>query len=123
MRAQDDSAALPPALLLQRIAAELARCQSLLDRIEHSVQVIMSAPSPGLLLSARRSELQDIDLLGQSLGDLALCLRSAAASPPLRAAADLDAGFVLGELRLQDLRHRLVGRQGAAPEVERVELF
>ena len=123
MRAQEDSAALPPALLLHRIAAELAHCQSLLDRIEHSVQVIIAAPSPGLLLSARRSELQDIDLLGQCLGDLALCLRSAAASPPLEAAADLDAGFVLGELRLLDLRHRLVGRQSAAPEVERVELF
>jgi hypothetical protein len=119
----DDSAALPPALLLHRIAAELARCQSLLDRIEHSVQVIMAAPSPGMILSARRSELQDIDLLGQSLGDLALCLRSAAATVPLSAAADLDAGFVLGELRLQDLRHRLVGRPGAAPEVERIELF
>ena len=123
MTLPDNSAALPPALLLLRIAAELAHCQSLLDRIEHSVQVIIAAPSPGLLLSARRSELQDIDLLGQCLGDLALCLRSAAASPPLGSAADLDAGFVLGELRLQDLRHRLVGRQGVAPGAERIELF
>ena len=119
----EDSARLPPALLLQRIAAELARCQSLLDRIEHSVQVIMAAPSPGQLLCARRSELQDIDLLGQCLGDLALCLRSAAASPTLGAAADLDAGFVLGDLRLQDLRHRLVGRQATGPEADRIELF
>ena len=123
MTSQHDSATLNPAVLLQRIAAELSRCQSLLDRIEHSVQVIMTAPSPGMILSARRSELQDIDLLGQSLGDLALCLRCAAASPPLETAADLDAGFVLSELRLQDLRHRLVGRQGVAPEVERIELF
>lgn len=123
MSEDDDSAALPPALLLHRIAAELARCQTLLDRIEHSVQIIMSAPSPGQILTARRSELQDFDLLGQCLGDLALCLRSAAASPTLGAAADLDIAFVLGELRLDDLRHRLVGRQGTVAEVERIELF
>lgn len=119
----DHNTPLPPALLLHRIATELARCQSLLGRIEHSVQVIMAAPSPGMILSASRSELQDIDLLGQSLGDLAMCLRSAAATAPLSTADDLDAGVVLGELRLQDLRHRLVGVQGAAPAVERIELF
>ena len=123
MTAQDDRAALPPTLLLQRIAAELARCQSLLDRIELSVQVIIAAPSPDLLISARRSELQDIDLLGQSLGDLAVCLRSVAASPTLHAAADLDAGLVLGDLRLQDLRQRLVGRPDNVPEAARIELF
>lgn len=123
MRAEEDGATLPPALLLHRIAAELARCQRLLDRIELAVQVIMAAPPPGQMLSARQGELQDIDLLGQSLGDLALCLRAAAASPPLGAAVDLDAGFVLNGLQLSDLRHRLAGRPPAPPEGARIEFF
>ena len=115
--------ALSPALLLHRIAEELLRCQGLLGRVEQSVQVIMSAPSQGMIQSARRRELQDIDLLRQSLADLARCLRAISASPPLISAADLDSAFVLGEMHLEDLRHRLVGNQSISAEVERVELF
>jgi hypothetical protein len=121
--AATDLAMLSMAPLLQRIAAELLHCQAILARIEHSVHAALQVPTPVSPPITWQSNLQDIDLLEQNLGDLAMCLSAIAGEPLLRATADLSAAKVLGPLRLNDLRQRLHGKPAAAECCGPVEIF
>jgi hypothetical protein len=109
--------------LLQRIAAELLHCRAILSRIEHSVHGALEAPSAQMQQGSWQRNLQDIDLLEQNLGELALCLAAVAAEPAMQTAAELSEAHVLGRLRLEDLRHRLNGRPGQALPAEQIEIF
>jgi hypothetical protein len=116
-------ARLSTAPLLQRIAAELLNCQAILSRIEHSVHQSLQGPAAQIAPLSWQKNLQDIDLLEQNLGDLAVCLTAVAAEPPLRDAADLNEAHVLGPLRLEDLRHRLHGKPHQPGCAEQIEIF
>lgn len=112
---------LPPGLLLQRIAAELESCQMILARIEGCMHALLADVPVNEAL--RRRDFQDIDLLGQLLGDLALCLTASAQTRPLRAGGALEGGVVLANLRLHDLRERLSGGEAQEVAADQVELF
>lgn len=109
--------------LLQRIAAELLQCRAMLSRIEHSVHAALEAPIAQVGSGSWQRNMQDIDLLEQYLGELALCLVAVAAEPALQMTADLSEAHVLGRLRLEDLRHRLQGRPSHAEPADHIELF
>lgn len=109
--------------LLQRIAEELVQCRAILSRIEHSVhQSLEGAVTPDAPLSWQKN-LQDIDLLEQNLGDLALCLTATAEQPAIGAVHDLNEAQVLGPLRLEDLRHRLHGKPTRPERADPIEIF
>ncbi|MDT8856018.1 hypothetical protein RNZ50_13550 [Paracoccaceae bacterium Fryx2] len=104
--------------VLARAALEVQRCEVMLRRIETAV-----AP----MIAAERREgcshaLQDIDLLGQSLADIATCLTGVAGQLP--PGASVDARSLLAPLRLDDLCQRLGGLMAVdlRPE-ERIALF
>lgn len=112
-----------PAHLLTQVVAELLHCKSILSRIEHSVHaVIDSHPASSDTRSWQRN-LQDIDLLEQQLGDLARCLSATAAEPAMQEARALSILQVLGDLTLDDLRQRLLGRSQAFGQSAEVEFF
>lgn len=117
------SVALATGPLLQRIAEELVQCQAILARIEHSVHLSLDGPAAQVAPLSWQKNLQDIDLLEQNLGDLALCLSAIAEQPAMRAVADLNEAHVLGPLRLEDLRHRLHGKPERPERADPIELF
>lgn len=118
-----EPAALAPALLLQRVAEELSTCQQILRRVEHAVQLILATGAPTANLGPWQKNMQDLDLLDQSLGDLGLCLRAAREDNALKQADALDAIKVLGPLRLADIRHRLNGRPAPEDRADQIEIF
>ena len=118
-----DPEALQPAPLLDRIAAELLQCRAILSRIEHSGHDILDTGPATATSRSWQKNMQDMDLLGQNLSDLACCLHAAAAEPAVRKACDLSAPRVLGHLRLDDLRQRLRGKAAAPGQAASVEFF
>lgn len=109
--------------LLKRIADELVQCQAILSRIEHSVHLSLDGPAAQVAPLSWQKNLQDIDLLEQNLGDLALCLSAIADQPSVRTLADLNEAHVLGPLRLEDLRHRLHGKPARLEPADPIEIF
>jgi hypothetical protein len=109
--------------LLQRIAEELVQCQAILSRIEHSVHLSLEGPVVPQAPLSWQKNLQVIDLLEQSLADLALCLSAVADQPAVRAIHNLNEGQVLGPLRLEDLRHRLQGKLACPERADPIEIF
>jgi len=109
--------------LLKRIAEELVQCQAILSRIEHSVHLSLDGPAAQVAPLSWQKNLQDIDLLEQNLGDLALCLSAIADQPPVRTLCDLNEAQVLGPLRLEDLRHRLHGKPARLEPADPIEIF
>ena len=113
-----------PGPLLARLADEVAACARLLTAIEAEVALLIPA-SPVQNRNALDA-LQKIDLLAQTLGDLALCLDGlarAALPPPATAGW---AAAALGPLRLGDVRLRLAGLPVPATALARhadVDLF
>ena len=91
----------PPDLVLGRLAAEVESCHGLLLRLE-AVLV------PTALPEGEGRALQDIDLLGQSLDDIARCLHRLAGALP--EAPEIDLCAVLAGLHLDDLARRLGGQ-------------
>lgn len=122
--AQDRAAPEPlyPTSLLDRVAAELLQCRAILSRIEHSVHDILDHHRAGGDARSWQRNLQDIDLLEQNLGDLALCLQIAARDPVLVTAGGLEPRPILAPLRLDALRQRLSGRPSGAAATD-VEVF
>jgi hypothetical protein len=113
-----------PTSLLDRVAAELLQCRAILSRVEHSVHDILDQHRAGGDERSWQRNLQDIDLLEQNLGDLALCLQNAARDPVLASAQGLEARPILAPLRLDDLRQRLTGRiSSATARATDVEVF
>lgn len=104
--------------VLNRTAVEVRRCEAILRGIETAVAPMLDTPQ------ARQSRraLQDIDLLGQSLADLATCLAGLAGQLGNR--IDIDMPDLLAPLRLDDLHRRLGGRDAIDPSPEaRIALF
>lgn len=104
--------------VLHRIAYEVQHCEVILRGIETAVAE---------MIANRRAEsgshaLQDIDLLGQSLADIATCLTGMA--DQLGSTPPVDARRLLAPLRLDDLYQRLGGKVAMElrPE-ERIALF
>ncbi|WP_225029812.1 hypothetical protein [Xinfangfangia pollutisoli] len=94
--------------VIARTAEEVARCRSIVLRIEEAVHRLVDA---GEIRGERPlAEIQSIDLLDQRLDDLARWLSAIA---PLTGAAPLPqpALDALAALRLEELRHALGGRQ------------
>lgn len=112
-----------PADLLTQVVAELLHCKSILSRVEHSVHCIIdSHPNSSETRSWQRN-LQDIDLLEQQLADLARCLTATAAEPAIREARALSILQVMGDLTLDDMRQRLLGRTEVFGQGATVEFF
>ena len=106
MNGRAGSDTIPAATLLDRLTGELHRCTQLLAGIEGVVMpMIRSGTVSG---GSVPHAMQDIDLLGQCLDDIAACLAAVASSPALAQAAPLRADL-LGILRLADMRFRLEG--------------
>ena len=104
--------------VLERTAVEVQRCEVILRGIETAVGPMMI----GACDRSSSHALQDIDLLGQSLADLATCLSGIAAQ--LGGQDRIDMQRLLAPMRLDDLYCRLGGR--VAPDLspqERVALF
>jgi hypothetical protein len=96
-----------PEDLLRRCAAELHLCNEILTRVEDGVIPIISSPISAQL----RIGLQDMDLLRQSIDDLAQYiagLAKAMATPDR-----IDQDEILRAIKLQAMRVRLGG--GDAP--------
>lgn len=118
MRGAPDPVPQPPAAVLRRVAAELAQCQSMLHGIEDVLAPLLAVhPLPG-----DGHTLQDIDLLCQTLTDLATCIDALAQTLP--GAPAVDAHRLLAPLRLADLARRLGGQSAATLHADaRVALF
>lgn len=96
-----------PEQLLHRCVTELRLCNDILTRVEDGVIPIISSPISAQL----RIGLQDMDLLRQSIEDLAQYiggLATAMADPDR-----IDPDEILGVIKLQSMRLRLGG--GDAP--------
>ena len=114
--------AVAPVDVGRRLVAEVELCIGALHRIETSVAPLIAGAGADLAGHA----LQDIDLVAQSLADIARCLEDLcdqlASLPPV------EARRVLSRLRLDDLARRLAGqpppgtRQCDRP-ADRIELF
>lgn len=111
-----------PAVIGQRLVWEVERCISALHRIEASVAPLITRTEGDVAGHA----LQDIDLVGQSLADIARCLEDLC--PHLAGLAPVDARLIVSRLQLDDLARRMAGltaplaQAGDAP-AERIELF
>lgn len=104
MRDLQDTRRHPAGDVLDRAAVEVQRCEVILRRVETAV-------APMIVASCGQTSshaLQDIDLLGQSLADLATCLSGLAAQ--LGSGAEVDLRRLLAPLRLDDLYQRLGGQ-------------
>lgn len=107
-----------PDAILQRMVAELAKCQTML----HGVETVVGPLVAARVTSASSHALQDIDRLGQTLADLATCLGVLAAN--LDGSSEIDARQILQAMRLDDLAQRLAGRAVVpTPTDARVALF
>lgn len=113
----------PPAQLLLRMADELQLCLSILTRVEQSCHKIVDDQPATSLPKVWRANLQDIDLLEQVLGDLALCLSGLALEPQIEAAAEISPLRLFAGFKLDDLRRRLTGRPDHGTSTQRIELF
>lgn len=114
--------AVAPADVGLRLVAEVELCIAALHRIEVSVAPLITQTEGDIAGHA----LQDIDLVGQSLADIARCLEDLC--PHLASLPPIDAREVVSRLRLDDLARRLAGpaapmaRAGDRP-ADRIELF
>lgn len=119
----DPAGHITAALLLRRIEAELGGCRRLLAKIETSVETMLSRGHIAADDPLHVSEMQSIDLLDQTLGDLILCLQELASAPPIGTALPLRVAHITRRLRLADLRNRLGGRTTPEERGDDVELF
>jgi hypothetical protein len=104
--------------LMDRVAHEIELCRVLVNSVENAVERL---PDPTSL-----PDLQDIDLLYQTLGDLAYLLRAMAESDVVAPLVFQDVDPLLAPIRLGALRTRLRNPNNApyhARRDEPVELF
>lgn|GEM_PF-2132842 len=116
------SLAVAPVDVGRRLVTELELCIGALHRIEASVAPLIAGTQTDLAGHA----LQDIDLVAQSLADIARCLADLCGQ--LASLPPVEARRLLSRLRLDDLARRLAGqtapgtRQDERPN-DRIELF
>ena len=104
--------------VLCRIALEVQRCEVMLRGIETAVTPVVTVQG----MQGDSLALQDIDLMGQSLADLATCLSGLAVQVGSQGWVDMH--DLLAPVRLDDLYLRLGGREvlELRPD-ERIALF
>lgn len=102
MTRPDDARA--SAVLLRRAAEVLFTCVDSVARIEDLI-IPLTQPEIG---KPGRPSLQEIDLLRQRLGDIAVCLTRISDFQTRN--EPLDEATILAPLRLDDLRGQLMGR-------------
>lgn len=85
--------------LLHRAAREIGLCRTLVSTVEHAVEHL-----PG---AGWHPDLQGIDLLHQTLDDIAALLRSIAETGPVGPVVIEDADRLIAPLRLGAVRARL----------------
>ncbi len=104
--------------LLNRAALEICLCRALVSKVEHSLEEHHDSRS--------YPDLQGLDLLHQTLGDIATLLRAIAEASQLRPLVIEDAEPLIAPLRLGAVRARLRSNAHDAFHAERehhVELF
>lgn len=103
--------------LFTRAAEEIGLCRALVSKVEHAVEHLHDAGS--------FSDLQGIDLLHQTLDDIATLLHALAGTHPLATFALEDAEPLLAPLRLGAVRARLRNADTATlvHDHQHVELF
>ena len=111
------------ALLLRRIEAELGGCRSILARIEAAVETLVKSGNIAQDDPLHLAEMQNIDLLDQTLADLAICLRDIASAPPIGTVQPLRMAHITRRMRLAELRDRLGGRETSTERGDAIELF
>lgn len=106
------------ATIARRLVAEVERAEEALLRVEDSIAPLITQDSPAVASHA----LQDIDLVVQSLADIARCLDGLSRHlPPL---VVVDAQTLLAPLRLDDVVRRLSGKPVVPlPPDARIALF
>ena len=111
----------PMAHVLERVAEEMQVSIDHLLGIEHVLEKILSAPD----MRAHVGYVQNIDLVCQTLEDVARILRFISALAP--SDAELDPQEIGEKIKLADVRHRLLGIAHSMAEPEHasghVDLF
>ena len=85
--------------LLHRAAHEIGLCRALVTTVEHAVEALHD--------SGFHPDLQRLDLLDQTLGDIAALLRAIADAGPFAPLVIADAEPLIAPLRLGAVRARL----------------
>lgn len=119
----DPAGHITASLLLSRVEAELGGCRVILARIEAAVETLLQSGNIALDDPLHVVEMQNIDLLDQTIADLAICLQDIAAAPPIGTAQPLRVAHITRRMRLAGLRDRLGGRTTPAERGDAVELF
>lgn len=104
--------------LLNRAANEIGLCRALITTVEHAVEHLHD--------SGHYPDLQGLDLLHQTLDDIAALLRAVAGTDPFAPLVIQDAEPLLAPLRLGAVRARLRHSHTAPCEPRKdqhVELF
>lgn len=123
MSFQEPTGQIAPALLLHRIEAELALCRSILAKVENAVETLLQSGNVAADDPLHIVEMQNIDLLDQSLADIMLCLQDLTGSDAISTAQPVRLGQVTRRLRLAALRGRLSGFAPIVDHSAGVELF
>jgi hypothetical protein len=105
-----------------RSAKELDGCARLMRNIEMRILPLIVKAKSKTEDGAANNALQDIDLLVQTLEDIAVFMTLLSSSEG--AEAQLQAQYSLSRMRLFDLRQRIAGAEVAASaNVNRISLF
>lgn len=108
---------------LLRIGGELGRCQTILSRIEGAVEKTIRNVQSTERIAAAMGEMQQIDLLAQTLADLEISLQSIAATSPVASAKPISIAAVVHRLRLVEVSNRLSGHIGIPAKGNDFEIF
>lgn len=109
------------AALFGRTARELQHCADKLREVEGCLLPLLCPDEGPSGPGAPTPEVQNIDLLVQSLEDLAGLMNALAVAPG--AEARLDTGEALSRMRLFDLRGRMAGEGTETAASARAHLF
>ncbi|MEO8243399.1 MAG: hypothetical protein ABI832_13915 [bacterium] len=119
----DPAGHISAALMLRRIEAELGSCRAILAKVETAVETMLQSGEVAVDDLLHIVEMQNIDLLDQTIADLVICLQDVASSPAIGTAQPLRVAHITRRLRLADLQDRLAGRTTPAERGDAVELF
>lgn len=119
----DPAGHITASLLLRRVEAELGGCRVILAKIETAVETLLQSGNIAQDDPLHVVEMQNIDLLDQTIADLVTCLQDIASAPPIGTAQPLRVAHITRRMRLADLRDRLGGRTTPAERGDAVELF
>lgn len=111
------------ASLLSRLDAEIEGCEAILSRIEVTCEALLYPKSGLSAESIDLADIQSIDLLMQTLGDIRTCLQWLSSTQAVAAAEDLNLNQMLRRLKLGDLRNRIADRANPKSDGNITQLF